>query len=177
MPDDGPLRVSDAFRRLARRSRPELDRLFAGGAALPAAALAGSLYAGYNTPVWAEALRIRKFLKGFAADGAMLGHNTPVRQNGLDADWQPLPSAEAPKRFGFFRVASVGATLLFDYDVPENPRLGVTRRIRDVVVALEPGSPDVLLGTAYLAIGARRVPAGFFLLERLRGGPGQTGVT
>jgi hypothetical protein len=33
-------------------------------------------------------------------------------------------------------------------------------------VALDPGSADLLLGKAYLAIGQRRVPVSFFLLER-----------
>jgi hypothetical protein len=184
MPGEGAIRASGEFRRLARRSPADLERLFAGGVAPSPSALVGSPYLGYNRPAWAEALRIRTFLKGFdpagdsARGNAVLGHNSPVRQNGLDGDWAPLPTAEAPKRFGFFRVepvhsGPVGArlpALLFDYDVPQNPRLSVARAIRDYVVALEPGSPDLLLGKAYLAIGPRRVPVSFFLLERHRSG-------
>jgi hypothetical protein len=182
MPGDRAPRVSEAFRRLARCPRPELERLFAGGDALPPAALAGTRYLGYNCPAWAEVLRIRTFLKGFDAVGdTVLGHNSPVRQNGLDGDWRPLPSAAAPKRFGFFLVEPVEAVpgsghrpgLLFDYGVPQNPRLGVTRTIRDYVVALEAGSADLLLGKAYLAIGGRRVPVSFFLLERRPGEAGE----
>jgi hypothetical protein len=179
MPGDASLRASEHFRRLARRSRPDLERVFAGCAAPAPSALVGSRYLGYNCPAWAEALRIRTFLKGFESAGeTVLGHNIPVRQSGLDGEWQPLPSAGAPRRFGFFRVEVVGlapggadrGSLLFDYDVPENPRFGVTRSIRDHVVALEPGSADLLLGKAYLAIGPTRVPVSFFLLERVTDG-------
>ena len=181
MPDESRMTVSAEFRTLAASSRSELERLFLRGRAPAPTALVGAPYLGWNLPGWAEVLRIRKFVKGFTVVGSgVLGHNTPVRQNGLDGDWQPLPSAATPKRFGFFGVhpADPAAArghpdaLLLDYGVPENGRFGITRLIRDHLVAVEPGSADLLLGRAYLAMGPRLLPVSVFLLERARPAPG-----
>ena len=40
--------------------------------------------------------------------------------------------------------------------------------LRDYLVRVNPGSDDLLLGKAYLAVGPARAPLGFFLLERRR---------
>ena len=40
------------------------------------------------------------------------------------------------------------------------------RSIRDYFVQVEPGSDDVLLGKAYLALGGRRLFSNFFVLHR-----------
>ena len=41
-------------------------------------------------------------------------------------------------------------------------------RIRDYLVRVVPGSDELLLGHAFLAVGGARVPVGWFALERLR---------
>jgi hypothetical protein len=38
--------------------------------------------------------------------------------------------------------------------------------LRDYVVRVSPGSDDLLLGRAFLAAGRRRVPVGWFAIER-----------
>jgi hypothetical protein len=43
----------------------------------------------------------------------------------------------------------------------------VARRLRDYLVQVTPGSNDLLLGQAFLAVGRARVAVGWFALERL----------
>ena len=79
----------------------------------------------------------------------------------------------APLTFGHYAVRTTPApglpagTLLIDYGSPRNPALDPTRRLRDPLVALEPGDPTRLLGWTYVdAFGARIPTPSYFLLER-----------
>jgi len=175
--------ASAQFRSLARSSRRELERIIAAGEAPSVASLAGHEYRGYNTPRMTSLLGIRSFIKVFfvaAAGGAASGANTPVRQNGLDGAWVARPDEEHPRRYAFFAVAPVdpGArdrayptALLLDYGRGGNRAWDVARLLRDYLVRVEPGSDELLLGKAYVALGPARLPVGFFVLERRRPAP------
>jgi hypothetical protein len=130
-------------------------------------------------PGWAKPAGIQKFIKGFykGDDGKVYGYNEPVVQNRLDQPWIAKPSDVAPKRFGFFLVEPVDASsrdneylssLLLDYGRGSNPRTDPSAALRDYLVRVHPGSDDLLLGTAFVAVGPLRlrVPASFFVLER-----------
>ena len=57
--------------------------------------------------------------------------------------------------------------LLLDYGATPCPSAGSPARLRDYLVRVEPGSDDLLLGQADLAIGSGRITVGWFALERL----------
>lgn len=167
------------FAELARSTDAALERRLAGARGPDAASLAGWEFAGFNTPLFASLLGIRKFVKGFfRGPGGIEGYNIPVRQNGLRGPWLHSPDADHPRRFGFYRVVPVRpgsrdgrypAALLLDYGAsPRNRAWRPERVLRDYLVQPDPGEPDVLLGKATLALGPLRVATNFFVLERLR---------
>jgi hypothetical protein len=176
---------------LERASHADLERVFVRGATPVLDDLVGWEFRGINHPAWARLAGIKKFVKGFyrkadAPDrrdaGALdrvMGYNCPVAQNVLDGRWHTLPSDTAPKRFGFYEVAPVDPTsrdnaylhaVLLDYGKGGNKLWDPTRGIRDYLVQVEPGNPDLLLGKAYYALGPIRVHSNFFILERFRRG-------
>ncbi len=176
---DGPgstALASKEYRRIAALPARQLEKLVVRGETPDVDALVGWEFRGTNTPWTADVLRIKKFVKGFYRDGTgTWGYNVPVRQNGVAAPWIERPSDDAPKRFGFFAVTGVGAeardnaylhALLLDYSKAGNPIVDVTKVLRDYLVRVEPGSDELLLGKAYVAVGPARVPAGYFVLER-----------
>ncbi len=170
---------SPAYRALAARSAAQLEAIFQGGDTPAWDGLVGYEYRGYNHPPFMNLLGIRKFIKAFFcnAAGTRFGCNTPVRQDGLAHPWIARPSDRQPKRYAFFRVAPVNPAardntylhaLLLDYGRGGNPRADPSGLLRDYLVRVEPGTDDLLLGKAYLALGLLRVASNFFLLERLR---------
>jgi hypothetical protein len=170
---------------LYRAPAASLEAIMRAGTAPPFEDLAGWEFNGVNVGVLPGLLGIRKFRKGFYAGPARVpqgpapflqGYNIPVRQNGVGAPHLAKPSDEAPKRFGFYRVYSAAENprfrhypraLLLDYGLGGN---GFTPEalLRDYLVQVHPGSSDLLLGHAYLALGPLAVPVSFFLLERAR---------
>ena len=170
--------VSAAYLELATRPKAELAAVFAAGGPPDVRALTGFEFRGYNHPRSTALLGIRKFIKAFYLDGTgrPAGCNTPVAQNGLDAEWLPRPSAEHPKRYAFFQVQSPdpeapderrGAALL-DYGQGGNRAYDVARMLRDYIVRVEPRSDDLLLGKAYFVIAGARLGHTYFLIERYR---------
>jgi hypothetical protein len=166
------------YRLLAGRSRSDLERLLVRGEAPSVEALAATEYGGWNHPRRMAVLGIRKFIKGFfrTGSGEHYGYNTPARQDGLDHTWSAKPDDQRPKRFGFYRVAPVDPeghdnrylhALLLDYGRGGNPASDVSRLIRDYLVRAEPGSDDLLLGKAYVALGPTRLYSNFFVLQRI----------
>lgn len=161
---------------LARASLAELEHAFLRGATPDVDDLVGWEFRGINAtprglPPFPALLGIRKFVKGMYRDeaGRAMGYNTPVAQNALDGRWRAKP-----RRFGFYTVAAVDATsrdnaylhaLLLDYGQGGNPRLDVSRGLRDYLVQR---APDRYLGKAYYALAGARLPVGFFVLERWR---------
>lgn len=170
--------ASEGFKRLARLAKADLERLMRESPAPEPSTLAGYEYRGYNTPWYCSLLGIRQFIKGFFGEpGRVEGYNIPPAQEGLEGEWRHKPSAQAPKRFGFYEVRRPVAgerdslypnALLLDYGASRrNFAAAPERLLRDYVVQPDPARPDLLLGKAYLALGAR-VPVSFFVIERLR---------
>lgn len=169
-----PDSASAAFYELERMSGRELETAFLRGRRPDLASLAGWEFRGVNAPRWAYALGIKKFIKGFVRDGGELrGYNRAVAQNRLRGPWTPKPGAP----FGFYKVEPVDASsrdnaylhaLLLDYGRGDNPRADPSRGLRDYLVQVDAGNPDLFLGKAYYAAGPLRVPVSFFVLERHR---------
>jgi len=162
--------------------RRTLRALLATGHPVDPDAIAGWQYRGTSLgmPGFVDQLAWKTFVKAFHRDpGAALvrGWNVRIRQTGLLGPVEPLLKNGKPFVFGHFRVESplgyfvpAGADrgLLLDYNQAGNPALAPVNRLRDPVVALEPGNADVLLGWSYLDLGLVRVPTpSFFTLERL----------
>ncbi len=158
----------DLERIMIRGERPDLD------------ALPGWEYRGTNIAFWAEYSPILKFVKGFYREPGtdlVYGYNEPVVQNGRHGPWIAKPSDDDPKRFGFYTVTHVDPTardneylhaVLLDYSKGRNPFFDPSKRLRDYLVRVEPGSDTLLLGKALLAFGPARVASNYFLLERHR---------
>jgi hypothetical protein len=98
--------VSASYLDLASRPRSELAALFDAGTPPDVRALTGFEFRGHNQPRAAALLGIRKFIKGLLPEraGPAIRLHTPVRQNGLAAEWIARPSPERPRRYAFFRV-------------------------------------------------------------------------
>ena len=182
-PGAGPAHVnalaSATYKQLAGQSRSALESLLVGGETPSLSGITGYEYKGYNIAPTTALLGIRKFIKAFftTPGGQVYGCNTPVAQNGLNGPWVARPSEAAPRRFAFFSVTAVDPetrdnaylhALLIDYGRGGNPLYDPSRYLRDYLVRCVPGSDDLLLGKAYMAIGPIRMPATFFLIERYR---------
>lgn len=133
--------------------------------------LAGWCYRGVSLGLWGwvERLTWKTFAKAFVAepDGAVRGWNVRLHQDGLAAPPRPREARGVPVTFGHFAVRPEGVGVVLDYGVPANPAWDPARRVRDPVVALEPGDPTRLLGWSLVAVGPWRVPTpSWFLLER-----------
>ena len=170
--------ASPAFLDLAARTNRELEAILRRGTAPSIDSLVGHEYRGFNRPAHTALLGIRKFTKGFfAVDDEAFGFNTLMKQNGLDGQWIGRGGAADSRRLGFFRVAPVlpvgrediyPHAVLLDYAAGGNRAYDPSRLLRDYVVRVREDSDDLLLGKAYVALGAARLAAGFFLLERHR---------
>ena len=171
--------VSAAYLKLAGRSKADLAAAFASGTPPEVSALTGFEFRGYNQPKAAALLGIRKFIKAFYVDrsGQPFGCNTPVAQNGLQAEWLARPSAERPKRYAFFQVGPPDPNasdvlrrdaVLLDYGRGGNRAYDVARILRDYLVRVEPGSDELLLGKAYFVVAGTRLAHAYFLIERYR---------
>jgi hypothetical protein len=168
------------YETLAVATSAELEAALRGGLAPDPQALAGSEFRGWNTPFFAPFLGIQKFKKGFFVDepagGRVRGYNRDVRQEGgLSGPWLEKGTGGA-KAYGFYEVEVQSAgcypgSVLLNYDCPRNPRANPIRLLRDYVVQVDPGNPDLLLGKAYLGLPPRGVFVSWFVLERL--GPGR----
>ncbi len=171
--------ASATYKKLVGQSRSALEALLVGGETPSLSGIVGYEYRGYNIAPTTALLGIRKFIKALftTPNGEVYGCNTPVAQNGLDGPWVARPSEAAPRRYAFFSVAPVDPeardnaylhALLIDYGRGGNPLYDPSRYLRDYLVRCVPGSDDLLLGKAYMAIGPARIPASFFMLERYR---------
>jgi len=163
---------------LAHANSAALERALVSGEAPEPERLLGAEWRGYNISSLTRLLGIQKFIKGFllARDG-IEGYNVRVQQNDLVGPWTEKAVSEQSRRYAFFRVSRVKPdgvdhlylnALLLDYGASErNPSIGVERLLRDYLVQPDSANADLLLGKAYLAIGGWRVPANFFVLERM----------
>jgi len=145
------------------------------------AALADSRYRGTSLglPGWMERLSWKTFRKSFWRDpesGSLLGWNTRVLQEGNESPTTPLRSqAGHALTFGPYEVVQgdqealpegLEHCLLIDYGRGRGSPLSPLRLLRDPIVALVPGSAELLLGWSYLRLGFRLATPSYFLLER-----------
>ncbi len=179
-PDPTTLRTTPSPRVLALEAmnNTQLEKVFLQGSMPNLAALVGWEFRGMNVPGWARLAGIKKFVKGFfdAGGGIVMGYNCPVAQNGLTESWNFLPSAFAPKRFGFYQVAPVDAAskenkylhaVLLNYGRGGNSKFDPSAGLRDYLIQVDADNPDLYLGKAFYAVGPARIATNFFILERL----------
>jgi hypothetical protein len=171
--------VSADYLALARRPKSELAAVFTSGEPPEVSALTGFEFRGFNHPRATALLGIRKFIKVFYLDraGQPFGCNTPVEQNGLQAEWLPRPSADRPRRYAFFLVEPPDAggsdplrrdAALLDYGRGGNRLYDPSRVLRDYLVRVDPGSDELLIGKAYFLVARARLGHTYFLIERFR---------
>lgn len=156
---------------LARLPASELERILCYGERPDFASLEGFIFKGANV-TYPGKLMFPRFAKGFFKEnGRPMGYNVPVERGPITEPYVTKP-AEKPRPFGFYEVIpqTVGGdhtlypgSVLLDYSKGGN--FGPDRLLRDFLVQVEPNNPDLLLGKAYLDLGAW-IPAGFFALER-----------
>lgn len=172
------MKSTSSFTDLARSSDRELGDLFAKSPPPDYAGLTGFMWRGYNTDSKLRFLGLRKFIKAFfRAEHGSEGCNVKVAQNPFAEPWIVRERKGRPDAFAFYlvsaqtratRLAGNPSALLIDYAAsPRNPAYHVERTIRDYLVQPSSGEPDVLLGRAFVGVGAFRVPSSFFVLERL----------
>jgi hypothetical protein len=165
---------------LAGASRAELmDRMLAGHPIAPAD-LEGADYRGVSLglPAALERLSWKTFVKAFRRDpdtGRLGGWNVRIDQ-GRPEDYRPRLRRGRPVTFGHFVVQPARGYrmprpcdqgLVLDYGLGRRRRLSPLAALRDPIVALEPGSAELLLGWSYLDIAGRQIPTpSFFTLER-----------
>lgn len=169
--DDEPA-PSVAFLDLAGAGTERLHDEMLGGRRPHPARLAGFEYRGLNTAAWLRAAGADRFVKGFATDH---GYNRRVPRGPRTDPWLP-PSRPEPQPFAPFAVRDVDPeavdnryleSLLLDYGPHAKGPLDPASRLRDYLVTLN-DDHTLLLGHAFLAFGRLRLPATFFVLERLR---------
>jgi len=163
--------------------RRRLMELLRGGHPIDPESLDDTVYEGIALGLGriVERLTWKKFAKTFCRDGGHLrGWNVRIDQDGLDAPWTATRGRDGqPKMFGHYRVVEPPARtwpgtdrgLLIHYGLGGNKRRDPLGRARDPIVALNPGSADLLLGWTYLEppIGPLVPTPSFFSLKR--GGP------
>jgi hypothetical protein len=173
------MQASPRYKEIAGRSKKDLEEMLKTGEMPSVESLLGFEYRGFNYPPLFKLIGMRKFIKYFfrSEGGETFGCNTPVQQNTLDEEWHARPDDEHPKRYGFYKVGPVDPesrdhrypqALMLNYGRGGNPPLDPQSVIRDYLVRVEPGSDELLLGKAYVAVGPARVFSNFFLLERHR---------
>jgi hypothetical protein len=177
---ENPVKGSPPFslEELAAGGSRRLRELLISGEAPDPAALAGWEYRGVNMPATVpRLLGIRRFLKGFVGErnGRFIGYNKQVVGSRLEQPWTCRPQRDGREAYAYFVVRTVDPeaidnrypnAVLFDYGAVPEPESGGAARLRDYVVRVTPGSDDLLLGRAFLAAGRRRVPVGWFAIER-----------
>jgi hypothetical protein len=156
---------------LARLPSSELEHLLQYGERPDFAALDGFIFKGANV-TFPGIVMFPRFAKGFFTEsGRQMGYNVPVERGPITEPYYTKPR-EKPQPFGFYEVIPQApggdhtlypTSVLLDYSKGGN--WGPDRLLRDFLVQVEPNNPDLLLGKAYLDLGAW-VPVGFFALER-----------
>lgn len=172
--------VGPSFAELIAMTDDERDDVLKNGVAPDLDGLVGWEFRGYNPPFFARLLGFQKFIKGFArdAEGKVYGYNLFVEdaRGGPDAPWVARGDGGPDTRHGFYDLVPLDPAtgvdgVLLDYGSGRNAWYNPEGLIRDQLVQVTPGNPDLLLGKAFLQIGPGRVYSNFFVLERLRRAP------
>ena len=173
-----PMNLSD----LHGLNRKQLLDALMNGHPIDKAALDDTEYKGVSLglPSWAEKLSWKTFKKTFHRDpntGALRGWNVRIEQAGVDGAYEPKRNADgSPVTWGFYQVVpaeglnvphGVDQGLLIDYGLGGNGRFSPLSRLRDPLVAINPGNVELLLGWSYVDFGfARLGTPSFFSLSR-----------
>ncbi len=169
------------YEKLAKSDPGTLEQVMRQGVTPRFEDIAGWEFKGYNQPYITSVLGFQKFKKGFfltpgqKTEGPeIMGYNVVVVQNKLYGKWIALPDEYRPKRHGYYRVYRVRQNerdnkypqaLLLNYGIARNGA-NPARLLRDYLVQVDPGNPDLFLGEASFAIGGLRVFPSHFVLER-----------
>jgi hypothetical protein len=178
MPPSGWLRdMSDQlFRKLARSTSRDLERVMRSSSSPDPRALVGYEWRGYNTAIATVLIGNRKFIKVFVAGPRRIeGHNYFAVGTSLDEPWQRRRRDAKGSIVGRYGVIPTGGfthgryarAMLINYGAHAHQNW-VLRSIRDYVVQPDASDPDVLLGKAYFRLGRVAIPAGYFVLARLK---------
>lgn len=175
--------ASPDYLSLVRTPAHQLTAIMRRGGEPHLAALSGWEWRGTNLPASSRLLGIRRFIKGFGTvEGRLEGYNVSVVGSDLSTPWTERRQRDGRREWARFTVSPVDPTvrdnryldaILLDYGAVASPERGVAGRLRDYVVQVRPGSDDLLLGHAFLALGRTRIPVGWFALERLHELPGE----
>ena len=167
--------MKDLYKRLAHSPARHLEDLVRASPSPDLDSLVGWDWAGFNTPPTTTLLGIRKFIKVFERGAAGVeGYNLRAKGTSLDEPWVPRGHDRERSKVGLYAVVPAYAhpgpyrhAALIDYGARPD-QFWVGRTIDDYLVQPDASEPDVLLGKAYLCFGRARIPAGYFILERLR---------
>ena len=164
---------------LMHMNRRELGDVLCNGYPIDPNALDDTEYEGISLglPGWVERLTWKKFMKVFCRDGPVLrGWNVRMEQNPLSAPWVAKIRGGRPVTFGHYHVVSAAGhpmpkpcdqSLLIHYGLGGNARWDPMRRARDPLVAVNPGSCELLLGWSYVDLGVTQVSTpSYFSLQR-----------
>lgn len=167
---------------LHRMSRRELAVQLRLGHPIDPTRLDDTEYLGVSLglPDLAVKLTWLKFKKVFCRDeasGTLRGWNVKLVQNGLDAPHEPKKKRDGgPQTFGHYHVMPAASYqvpggarqgLMLDYGLGGNPAWDPTGRMRDPLVAIHPGSVELLLGWSYIDLGVASLPTpSYFTLQR-----------
>jgi hypothetical protein len=166
------------FEALVRLPNDRLEDVLRHGHPPAREELVGYEFNGFNTPAFARVLGFQKFIKGFFEDEQkrLVGYNLFVERPraGIHAPWVPKGTGGPENRHGFYDVLPVKPgrygdyenAVLLDYGSGRNHPLNPESRIRDFLVQVDPGNPRLLLGKAYVDLGASRVFSNYFVLSR-----------
>ncbi len=158
-------------------TKRELGGLMRDGAPLPPEALDGDFFGvSLGLPPTLERLTWKVFRKRFHKEGAaILGKNIRMEQFGPRGPCEPMLANGIPIEFGPFEVTPLPGDgtpfhcregIVLDYGA-RHPVWHPMRPVRDALVAVNPGSTDLLLGALYLELGGKRARTpSFFTLER-----------
>ncbi len=162
----------------------DLAQVMHQGSPLDHDALADTLYLGVDLslPWLGRKLLWHTFRKTFHADpdtSALRGWNVRMKQTGIDGDAVPMVDRRGrPRTFGHYRVRStVGETFpagwsgadFLDYTDAGNLRLDPARVGQTPLVAVNPGSSDLLLGWEVVRVAGRRLNLPLYWALRLQG--------
>jgi hypothetical protein len=161
----------------------ELERIIRMGSQPQMQSLVGWEFKGYHVFEPTEVVGLRKFKRGFyledpAADPELgiSGYNVKTHPNTLGEPWIERTRRGEPVHRGWFDVYPVSlsdrdnrypnAALLHYATSPRAFALDPLRTLRAYVAQVYPDLPDLLVGKAYVAVGAARLWPTFFVLER-----------
>jgi hypothetical protein len=168
------------FVQLCLKTDDELADIFARGTMPSFEELVGYEFDGYNTMDLTQVIGIRRFRKGFLAADETVGpneiggYNVTVRPGPPTTYWDVVYKKGKPHRHSPYRVYEVPPgdkeekypnALLINYECKRNPAWN-PGFLRDYLVKVDPGNPDLFLGKAYVALGSARIYVSYFVLRR-----------